>query len=220
MENEINFKEVVYLLNRNKVIIIIAILLGLASVLTWFFLSPKVYMGVMTIEIGKLDGKVIENPLDVVEKINVLSLDNLLKLSASNPDNTNIIKIVLSTKDEKSAYSSLEKISNNILQSHNKKIDDLKNNLSPDINEIKKDISYLLNRGQDIVQLQLRLYNLQDTENNFENYYNQTIVLQKNFFQKKVNLTINLVFGGMLGLFLGLVFVFSKEYFLKRRQNV
>ena len=224
---EIDLMDYIKLILKRKKLILVLFLVGLAvgGILT--FLLPAQYKIESIIEIGNLGistgttfvpqpPTLIETPAQLIEEIKNDVYGNYPGMKVSNPLNTNLIKIELTFKNPKDleiTRKNFEDLTQAILIDHNDKINSYKNNLEKIIGKLKNDIGSLILKNQQIVEIQLRVYSLQ---NQIDTFQPTKIITNPTVSEKKPNLALNLISGGILGLFLGLIFVFGKEWWEKR----
>jgi len=242
---EIDLMDGIRVILKRKWLILGLFLVGVvgAGIITRFL--PTKYQGETSLEIGQIskligtvsEKKLIESPPQLVEKIKSGFYGNFPGIEAVNPQNTNIVKIEVTTKDPENAKKILENINNSILAEHNNKINSqkeiLEKNLEKNqrnidflIEKIQKDISSLIYRDQQIASLQAEIYSLQrelqlendKLQSQLQDFQPTQIIQEPSIpLGKKPNLILNLVFGGILGIFLGVIFVFGKEWWEKNR---
>lgn len=118
---EINIIEYIRIILKRKWLILgflLVFLIG-AGVFTFLFLTK--YKAETLMEIGVVEGKLLENPTQVVEKIQGGVYGSYPGIKTENPKNTNLIKIDITSKNQEDAKKALENISKSILMNHNSK---------------------------------------------------------------------------------------------------
>jgi len=152
IEDEINLMDYVKVILKRKKLIL-GWFLGLAIIAGVFsFLMPKVYKIDTSLEIGKIESTIetiqdqlIESPIQLVGKIdgdvygtkvrNELDISELEwpKIKVENPKGTELVKIIIESKESDKAKDILEKINNLILEDHQNIIDSKKELLEKNI---------------------------------------------------------------------------------------
>lgn len=225
---EIDLMDYVKVIVKRKKLFFGLFLVGLiiGGVLT--FLLPSKYKIETIIEIGNLgitsgetfapvSPTLLETPTQLIEKIKSGVYGQYSGIGVSNPSNTNLIKIEFTLKNQKDigiTKQKLEDLNKAILIDHNDKINSYKNNLEKIIEKLKKDIGFLILKNQQIAEIQLKIYNIQ---NQIETFQSTQIISKPTVLEKKPNLILNLISGSVVGLFLGLIFVFGKEWWDKNK---
>ena len=130
-------------------------------------------------------------------------------------------------KREKSKYEGLIAGHNNLIE-----------NIEKSIFSLKKDITRLISKNQQIVSLQIKIYDLQleiySLQNKIYELQSEMEKIQKKIesFQatktvgeitiskKEINLFFDLIVAGLLGIFLGVVLAFAKEWWDKNKARM
>ncbi|MBZ9572231.1 hypothetical protein KJA15_02800 [Patescibacteria group bacterium] len=217
MEEEINLMEYIRVFSRRKGLILGLFLLGviIAGVLT--ILQPKTYKIETTIEIGKIDKDLLEDPSQIMEKIKIGVYGDYPDIEVNNPKNTNLVKIETVSTDPEDTKKILGSINKSVLIDHTEKIDSQRDILEKTIGKLQKDIPFLISKDQEIAGLQLEIYNLQKQIGDLRS---TKIIAEPIVSPLKPNLILNLIFGGALGIFLGIFSVFGKEWWEKNKYQL
>ena len=245
---EIDLMNDIRIILKRKWLILGLFLVGVvgAGIITRFL--PTKYQSETSLEIGQISGlvgavserKLIESPPQLVEKIKSGFYGNYSGIETINPQNTDIVRIEVTTKDPENAKKILENINNSILAEHNNKINSqkeiLEKNLEKNqkdidflIEKIQKDISSLIYKDQQIASLQAEIYSLRrelqlendKLQSKLQDFQPTQIIQEPSTpLEKRPNLILSLVFGGILGIFLGVIFIFGKEWWDKNKAKL
>lgn len=243
-EKEIDLRDYIKLIFRNKWLIFGVFLLGIiiAGTLTFYFTSSKVknYEGKIWLEIGAAEKNIlIESPEQLIEKIQEgIYGEYSYKMTILNPIKTNLVQIKIEATEPEKIQNALEKISALILINHHEKIQVDKERLENEINRLRTEIDLLkqekenleIKMGKSVSQLDLfflkdilmakerqieSLYSNIVSLNNSLGYIQPTQIIsspsisEKPITQKPL---LNIIIGGLSGLFLGIFFAFLKEW--------
>ena len=234
MPEEINLMDYFKVILKRKKLILGFLLPGLiiGGALT-FFLSEN-HRATAIVEIGESNGELLEDSAEMISKIEygfyINSSDVEVDVKAENLKDKNLIKIEVVSTNLEDANRALERINESILASHANKIDSQINKvnsrreiLEKNLEELQKDISYLLLRGQQIAGLQLKVYDLQmeifDLQRQIE-YFQPTKIFHEPTISEKPDLILNLIFGGILGIFVGICLAFIQEWWKKNKYQL
>jgi len=238
---EINFIDYIKVLRKRRHLIFGLFLVGLVMGGFWFLAGPVEYIGTSFLEIGKVKiiqiekGQVIEeileNPNQVVGKIKSNFYGTYSEIvEVENPKSTNLVKIEVSTDNTEKSQKILEEINSAILTAHNQKLENKKSLIEQrkdfyekKIEDLNKDISFLLTKGQQIGDLKMGIYSLQEKIDNLQNQienFEPTKIIKEPSIRKKGPSYLSFIFGGVLGLFLGLVLAFFKEWWDKNKYKI
>ena len=171
---EIDLADFIRVIKKRKKIILGLFLIGLVSGIIWYFLAPSSYEGTIILKIGRFDG-VFENINEIVERLRRGAYGDYPKTEAVNPPTTDLIEINLATKEYDKTKEFLEKIRTDILSVHNQKADDRKQAIDQKISflenkieNLKKDVSYFIARGEQVALFKLEIYNTEKLVNDLE----------------------------------------------------
>ncbi len=179
-DKEIDLMDYVKVILKRKRMILIVFLITIivAGVFTWF--SPKVYKIDTSLEIGTIGGTAIEDPKQVMEKINNRVYGNHSGIKAINPEGTNLIIIEIESKEGPEGDKTiLEEINNLILEKHQEKIKIEQELLEKKILSVENDIEL---SEQDIERIKARIRFLEEEKKNLENkekFLEQTLPYEK-----------------------------------------
>lgn len=212
--DEINLIDYLKIILKGKKLILALFLVGLIGALALTFFLPSRYIGTTTLEVGELEGKPLEKLNQLVEKINSDVYGRYPGIAVERPENTNLVKIKISSEDSKEIQESLEKLNKTILADHTDKINLKKSNLEKRIKDLEEDIEFLIPWGQQIADLKLEIYQLQQQ---LETFQPTEIIQEPIVSEKKPNLILNLILGGVLGIFIGIILASGKEWWEKNK---
>lgn len=141
---EVNLIDYVKVILKRKKLIFFIFVLAIIAVFVFSLLSPKIYEIDTSLEIGKINKDLIENPEQLIEKIDndVYNTEyiNIDKIAVSNPKGTKLVRMKIESADYQKAKSILEEISNSILKEHLEKIDAQKDLIQKDIEKLENKI--------------------------------------------------------------------------------
>jgi len=231
-EEEIDLMDYVKVILKRKwlileVFVAAAIIAGVFS-----FISPKVYKIDTTLEIGKIDNELLEQPAQLIEKIKGdvyqsfiqeklnLSEEKYPQIKAENPKDTNLIKIEIESERPELAKNILAEISNLILKEHQEQSEKRKSKIEENIKEIQSELTLLEKQkvysDEGIFQLQITLSNLKEKINNAEptKIIKPPTTSSGPITPKPV---LNIVIAAILGIFIGTFLAFFQEWWEKNK---
>lgn len=183
-----------------------------------------------------LTSRLIEEPAQVIEKIKSGHYGpySYAKIKVSNSPNTNLIKIEARTKNPNLGKEELKEIVNSIIQEHNQRLEKFqktiffqKNILEKNLNELSQAYNFLFSQGQEVANLKIEIVKIKKQLAEYDIYqqtnFEPTSLVQEPVISlpgSKILLTLNLIFGGSLGVFLGLIFIFGQEWWRKNRNRI
>lgn len=194
------------------VFLVVVIGIGIVS-----FLTPKVYKIDTSLEIGTIGGQPLEHPLQVAEKINSDVYGRVVGIKATNPPYTNLVNIETTSKEPQKIKEILGEIERSILTEHNNKIDYQKSLLEKEIEKLQEKMNFLISQNQkETVFLQLEIKNLQWQK---ETIQPTKIIKEPTVSEKPVRpkTFLNIVIAAVLGIFIGVVSAFFKEWWDKNK---
>jgi LPS O-antigen subunit length determinant protein (WzzB/FepE family) len=222
---EIDLLDFMRIIKKRKKIILGLFLIGLASGIIWYFLASSSYEGTMILKIGEF-----ENINEIVEKLRKGVYGDYPELEVINPPTTDIIEINLATKSRDKTKEFLEKIKTDILSVHNQKADDRKQAIDQEISflenkieDLKKDISYFMAKGEQVALFKLEIYNTEKLVNDLEKEktnisISETIKGSEITGKRPGYLTV--FFAAMLGLFIGLILAFFTDWLERNKKRI
>ena len=194
-------KDYIRLILKRKWLIFGAFLLGviIAGGLTFYFTlnEIKTYEANIWLEIGKIDKNIlIESPEQLIEKIQEgIYGEFSYNVIVLNPTKTNLIQIKIEAIKPEEAQSVLEEISGKILAEHKERIN------------VKKDF---LRDG--IIGPLDSFSNIQ-----FTKIVKTPVISEKQTNKRPI---LNIIIGGLSGLFLGIFLVFLIEWWQAPRRDI
>jgi len=226
---EIDLSELLKIINKGKRIVISLFFIGLALGTIWFFASPFTYSGTAILQIGKVsavDGSryYIEEPFEATEKIKEGIYGNLPGRKVDNPEKTSLVRIKYSGDSYEEVKDRLNSLVSAVLERHdaifnaqNGRLEERAGLLRAGLADINNEVSLLLARGgQQIEYLKTEAYRTELLINSVENQIAASMptkVLMEPVVSEVKNVSyLTIIMGGLLGLFLGVVFVFLKEW--------
>jgi len=131
--DEINLMDYVLVLLRRKGLIFGIFLIAVIAAGIFSRFAPKIYEIDTSLEVGKVGGTIIEDPLQVKEKIenNIYESsvreklgieDEYPKVKAENVEDTNLVKVKIESADPELSKNILTETNNLILAEHQEKI--------------------------------------------------------------------------------------------------
>jgi LPS O-antigen subunit length determinant protein (WzzB/FepE family) len=224
MENERqNFEEIDIIkclrtiVKHKKIIFSFFLIFALLSfILSMFFLGKNKIEA--TIQIGQLNGKYLETSDQVVQGILNGVYGNYDGLNASAATETDFVKLQIdNVKNIEAAKTFLENTINSILTKQNNSRTANEKIREERIKELQAEIDYLLSRNKEVENLQLALFNEKMGTINFSpSKIHQDISI----VSSKPNLAFNLIIGAVLGLFLGICWIFAREWWRKNKDAI
>ncbi len=236
-EKEVDLRDYIKLIFGNKKLIFGLFLLGIifAAGFNYEFVSKdKVYEGKILLETGyKNKLELVEQPEQLLEKIGqeVYGIYADGKIIASNPIKTNLIEIKIEGGNQEKIKNALDEVSGAILNAHNKKINAKKGILESEINRIQIKIDLLEQEekniesemkisGQQFVLLLLKSAEIQQINKLKEEMadiqptemISFSAATEKSSNRKSL---LNVVIGGMSGLFTGIFLAFLLAWWRK-----
>ena len=189
--------------------------------------------------------KLLEEPAQTAEKVLQGFYGDYSGLGAVALKNTNLIKIEVSKEKQEDSEQILNIIRNKILDEHNKKLEfqkeraekkksgysELIESLKKNISNVERDISIFVFQDQQIAALQAKIYdfqlsifqlqlNIKKIQKQIEDFQPTKAVGEVIISQKEPNLILSLGAGGILGIFLGIIFIFIKEWWEENKKRI
>lgn len=229
--DEIDLMDYLKVVIKRKRLILIIFLVAVIVAGVFNYFAPKIYKIDTSLEIGTIGDKVIEEPSQVIGKIDSdaygilvreklgISEDEYPKIKTENPENTNLVIITIESSQPDLAKNILREINNLILAEHQEKLDKEKTKTEESINEIQEELTLLETKKQyseGIAELQIKISNLKSRINECE----PTKIIKSPTVSKnpiKSKLVLNIIIAGVLGLFVGTFLAFGKEWWEKSK---
>lgn len=234
---------------RYKWLIVAMFVFGLLFAGAYSFYPPQKYKAEIIIETGSWGQETLGTPDSIIRKIKGGFYGNYPTLEASNFAGTNLIKISITSSNAKSVLEDLTRsilsesdkqmnekkqevaVTNENKKQEVKEMNEIqKNILDKTIESLKTTISFLLSQNKEVENLELALINLQKerlnlTSTSFELVESAKFVPAKIYKEISVSkndskFVFNLIVGGILGLFLGICWVFLKEWWEKNKERL
>lgn len=245
MDNQQNFYGEINLVNyikllkkRKKLIFSVFALFIIGAVVYVFFINPKTYKAEAVLQIGTVvemrqgNRVIIEDPLQVIQKIKNGVYGDYSGVKASKPEGTELVTIEVTHKNVQETEKTLKDLVNNILADHNSKINNEKQialkeyeEYNKAINDINKDISSFIVRGQQIGDLRLKIYDYNLIKGNIENQldgFRNTSIIKETVSDKPISPKplFDITMAGILGVLCGISLAFIKEWWEKNKQEI
>jgi uncharacterized protein involved in exopolysaccharide biosynthesis len=226
--NEVNLIDYLKVIIKNKRTILIFLLIGIVFGFIITLSLPKKHNAETILEIGQY-GQRLDNllaPRDIMiispnkftEKIDLGIYGKYSNLEAEALKSTNLIRITISSNDAKKAEDSLKVINQLVLEEHGKDIEERKQKLEKFIEELENKIQSLSWMGRETGALELDLYY---AKNQIEDFQITKIIRYPTiFFGREPNLGLNLIFGAVLGVFIGIFFILFKDWWRKNKDKI
>jgi len=215
--DEIELKQFLTILKKRIGIVIAVTLFSLlTSIVFSFFLMEKVYETTVLLKIGSYDDKLIEKAPAIAEKIRSVSflsevnvknrlvnspkelLDLRKKIGADflEEENTDLIKITFQENTPEKSYRLAEAVTTNLLEQHQKFIDNQKNILQNYVSEMKKNVEQIENEIRKSENMMRKLNLNSEAESrtfvgyleNIENSRNRSNEMRKEIANAELNL--------------------------------
>jgi len=198
-------------IRKNWRIISVFFLIFILGSLFYVKYSSADYTISSSLEIGSIEDILIESPAQLSAKINKGVYGNYPNLKSVTVDNANIVDVTISTDgNPEKSREFMDSLNAKIIQSHQAIIDAKKQKLEKMKKTLEDEIVYLISKNQQIATVRLRLISLQ-AKLEEDDVVATKIISEAEAQEKKPNLSLILSAAGVLGLFFGVLFVFSKE---------
>ncbi len=154
---EIDLMDYLKMLLKRKGLIFGLCLVAVMAAGIFSFLTPKVYKINTILELGTIGGKIVEDPGEVVGKINSdiytgqilrklnISGAGLVRIKATNPADTNLVEIEIEAVDTNKAKNISEELGNLILKDQEDETQKKKEYLEKNIGILENNIGILKN---------------------------------------------------------------------------
>ncbi len=221
---EIDLTDYVLTIIKEKWTILSIFLIAIIIAGIFSFASPEIYRIETVLEIGSVK-EPIESQEQITQKIEEEIYIKYPEIKAEKLEGTSFLKIGIESKDTKEALNTLKEINLLILEEHSLKFEEKISNIEKGIEMIESNLNFLKNNkvyaDQGIAILQKELSNETSILNNSQ----KTQVIKEptvSEFPIKPNKKLNLAIAGILGLFVGIFWAFSKNWWqeIKRRTKM
>ncbi len=230
-DDEINLIDYIKVVIKRKWLILgitltAVLIAGIASMV-----SPKNYEVSTTLQIGNTTD-ILESTAQVAEKIKSnayknlleekLNIENLPEIKTETPQNTNFVSIIIETDNPEQAKQILDEINSLILLEHQEIFNKRESQIKENIKEIQDELTLLETKkeySEGIAELRIRLSDLKSALNVFQ----PTKVIKAPIVLKNPsgsNLILNIVIAIVLGLFIGVLVAFIKEWWENAKKEL
>lgn len=213
-DNEtINLVHAIHYTKKHWKIIFLFFLLGIALALAQHFFVPKTYLVKSVIQIGSLSSdetQIIETPDQLASRLNYTFLEKYPSFKATAIDNLNLVGLENSSSSLVTVKNPLLDIQSAVLKQHADVLA-ARNDLAQEkLKNLQDRENHLLQIGQQIAPLELAIFDLQYKTKDVL----ATRVIEEPIISTKKDLGLftKLIIGAVLGIFLGLVFLFAKNW--------
>ncbi len=233
---EVDLMNLVKITARGKKIILVCFVIGLLVIAGMLVLKnigiiPSTYEAVSVIEVGYVDwggvdGTVnraaIEAPDELVGKINYGVFNKGTNLnpgdivSASIVLDTRMIEIKVSSKSQERAKGYSSDLVSAVLLEQDDLLESYKNQINQKIARAEQTMVKFTAMGQQVSGIQLRDF---DLHNQLDSIVLSSLVDGPNVSHNKQNIISMLVIGAVLGIFIGFVVIFIKEWWNKNKSR-
>ena len=246
-EQEVDLRDYIKLIFRNKWLIFGVFLLGIimAGSLTFYFISNEVktYEGKIWMEIGTIRrNTLIESPEQLMKKIQEgIYGGYLYGAVVSNPKNTNLIQVKIKAIKRGEIQAELKNVGASILAGHNERINIKKENIENEIGRLQTEIDLLKQEKENLetkmknfvsqfdlfffkdklIEIEDLRLNIASLNSSLDDIQPTKILYISAISEKPItqNVLLNIIIGGLSGLFLGIFLAFLKEWWQAPRQN-
>lgn len=230
-DDEINLIDYIKVVIKRKWLILgitltAVLIAGIASMV-----SPKNYEVSTTLQIGNTTD-ILESTAQVAEKIKSnayknlleekLNIENLPEIKTETPQNTNFVSIIIETDNPEQAKQILDEINSLVLLEHQEIFNKRESQIKENIKEIQDELTLLETKkeySEGIAELRIKLSDLKATLNVFQ----PTKVIKAPIVPKNPsgsNLILNIVIAIVLGLFIGVLAAFIKEWWENAKKEI
>jgi hypothetical protein len=237
---EIDLLDIIRIVKKRKKMILIVFSIGLVAGVFWYFFAPSNYQGTVILKIGgyeklveatsKKSMEYFENINEIAERLRKGAYGDYPPVEVINPQNTNLLEINLAMKSRGQTQEILEEVKRDILSIHGQKAENRKQTLDQEtaflrekIENLNKDISFFAARGEETALLKLEIYNMEKLINGLErekaNIWASEALKGPEMVEKRPGY-LSILFVGALGLFIGLLSAFFKDWFEKNRKKI
>jgi hypothetical protein len=210
MENnyseKVDLVDFIKIIFKNKIVILFFIIFGVLFSCFYVFLST-INTAETIIQIGSIGKDPLENQTQLINKINIGFYGEFSGLKASSYPETNLIKLDISSRDKNEAIKNLKSIVGFILAEHNNAVDNKIKTAEDKNDQLMNSVKY--SSGQIIL--------LQDNQGYSDSFEKTKVIKDAEILPETgiLNKLVKIMLGGLLGFFLGMMWVFSKIWYKK-----
>lgn len=232
MENEeINLVDYIRVIVKRKWVIIIITLLAMVIAGIFSKIAPKRYEISAILEIGKIGNFVPESPLQLKEKIDRGSFNEILmaklkiggipKIEVEAPKDTNLLVLRINTTGAEIGEKILKELTNIIIKEHEGILNQQRKFLEEEIRKEEAKIA-ILEKSKNLSELQYlyieHLSRIDTLKNDLRSAKPTWLVMSPSVKISSFSLLVNIVIAGILGLFVSFLVAFFQE-FLEKNKN-
>lgn len=214
---DINIRECIRTIIKKKYFILVILLLFLFI----GFSFPKNKKAITYLKVDSISKNELYN---IAEKIEASFYGNYSsKIEASNPGNSQLLKITASSRNYQAAISDLEKLSNLIILEDEKELEKQKIDTEKAIKELEDEAFLISQDSQDketktetvIINSEIiRLKNLSSFEPSVK-----TIISPQIHNKSWIYSVSETIIWGLLGIFISFLFIFAKEWWNGQKES-
>jgi len=196
-------------------------------------LLPKTYKVSAILEIGQISTFVPETSIQLQEKLNRGSYNELLReklnitsipgIEVSAPKDTNLVVMETITKNPQEGTKVLEALSNIIIDEHGKLFGEQKKFIQEDIRKEELKIA-ILEKSKSLPELQYlyveHLSRIDELKNELATANPTRLIKAPSEAFSSQNILINVVIAGILGIFIGTLIAFFQEFMEKNKERL
>lgn len=214
---EVSIIEIIKKIKSGKYIVLAFFILGLLFSFWFSVFYPKTYQASTTIQMGVINGRTTEPPIQTAEKIRSGFFGKVQGLNAAFVQGTNLIKVSVSSRSQESAKEMLKDVTDKVLAEQNGFIDAEKAAMESRIKENEGTKYYLYSMGSQIEVFPLEFQKMDDI---IAGIRPTNIIGDFAVTSRKAGLKVSLVFGGVLGLIIGVGVIFCRDWWLEIRGKI
>lgn len=213
---EIDLRQFLLVLKKRKKFILIIFLAVFLFSAVYAKYSPISYNIYSSLEIGQIENNLIENPIQLATKVDK-GIFGDYNLKAVPVSQTNIVDISIATlENPEKAREFLNDANAKIIENHDALIKIKNQKVEKMIETLQKEADYLISKSQQVAAIRLQIVGLQAKRE--EGNFSTKIIAEPKVQKKYPNYILILFSGATLGLFLGILAVFTKEQFQDNKQ--
>ena len=225
-EGEINLVDYIIVIKKRKNLIFSFFVIGLigTAILTFSLSEKEKYKAETVIQLRET----IESSNTLLEKINAGIYGIYPGIKAEAIGDTDLVKVEVIAEDPEEAKNSLETINELIITEQNSRIEIViakeKKILEENIKKIEKDINYFIYIDQQAVALKLKLYSLEEKLTDLQVIESVEIIKEPIILGKTddggPSLAFNMIIGGILWIFIGVIVALGREWLDKNKSRI